>query len=86
MSAIEEVVSALQSVVEELNNAQGATGTAKSESDDAISQAAALGASNVIAGLEAVQRTIEQLTTEIRAAIDTADEAINQAKAVADGT
>ena len=86
MSAIDDLVNTLQGVIDELNDGQNGAGNAKSEADDAMSQAVALGANHMIGGLETVKSTIDQLTQQIRTAIDTAEEAINQAKAAAEGT
>jgi ABC-type transporter Mla subunit MlaD len=86
MSAIEEVIAALQSVIDELHDAGSATGTARSETDDATAQAVALGATNVVAGLASVKDAIDKLTQQIGAAVDTTNEAIGRAKAVAAGT
>jgi hypothetical protein len=62
------------------------TGTARSEADDAVAQAVALGATNVVAGLTAVKDAIDRLTQQIGATVSVANDAIGHAKAVADGT
>jgi hypothetical protein len=86
MSAIDEVITALQSVIDELNDASNATGTARAEADDAVAQAVALGATHVVAGLTAVKDSIDKLTQQVAATVDLANDAISHAKAVADGT
>jgi hypothetical protein len=86
MSAIDEVIAALQSVIDELDDATNATGTARTETDEAVAQAVALGAPNVVAGLHAVKEAIDKLGQHVAATIDVANDAIGHAKAVADGT
>jgi hypothetical protein len=86
MSAIDEVIAALQSVIDELNDAGNATGTARTEADEAVAQAVALGATGAVAGLTAVKDSIEKLSQQVAATVDVANDAIGHAKAVADGT
>jgi hypothetical protein len=86
MSAIDEVIAALQSVIDELDDAANAAGNARSETDDAVAQAVALGATNAVAGLTAVKDSIDKLTQQIGATAEVANDAIGHARAVADGT
>ncbi len=86
MSAIDDVITALQAVIDELNDATNTANTAKTEADEAANQAVALGATASIAGLEAVKDAINKLTQQIHATTDIANDAIGHAKAVADGT
>jgi hypothetical protein len=86
MSAIDDVITALQSVIDELNDATNAASTAKTDADEAVAQAVALGATATIAGLNAVKDSIDKLTQHVAASIDVANDAIGHAKAVADGT
>lgn len=86
MSAIEEVITALQDVVDKLDDAKSASGSADGEVDDAIGQATALGVTAAVAGLNTVKSNIDKLGQQISATIDTANETINHAKAVANGT
>jgi len=86
MSAIDEVVAALQAVVDELNDASNAAGAARHEADDAVAQAVALGANNVVVGLTAVKDSIDKLAQQVGATVVVANDAIGHAKAVADGT
>lgn len=86
MSAIDELVQALQAVHDELSNAANAASAASGEADSAMSAAQALGTTNAINGLASVKEQIESLTQQINGASDTADRAISEAKAVADGT
>lgn len=86
MSAIDEVIAALQTVIDELGDAGNAAGTALAEVDDAVAQAAALGATAAVEGLGAVKDRIESLSQQVSATIEAANEAIGQARAVADGT
>lgn len=86
MSAIEEVITALQDVVDKLDDAKSASGSAGGEVDDAIGQATAVGIAPTIAALNTVKDSIDKLGQQISATIDTANETINHAKAVANGT
>lgn len=76
MSAIDEVITALQSVIDELNDANNAAGTARTEADEAVAQAVALGATHVVAGLSAVHDSIDKLTQQVGATIAMANDAI----------
>jgi hypothetical protein len=86
MSAIDEIIASLQSVTGELNDAGGATGTAIREADEAISQADALGAAQVVTGLSSVKELTEKVLQQIQAASEVTGEAINLAKSIAEGT
>jgi hypothetical protein len=86
MSAIEDIVTALQSVSRELEQAGNATTAAGQETDEAISQASALGTTQVVAELTGVKDTIEKLMTQILGATELTNEAITLAFAVASGT
>jgi hypothetical protein len=86
VSAIEDIVAALQSVTSELEGAGNASAAAGQETDQAISQAAALGTTQVVAQLSGVRDTIEKLMTQILGATEVTREAIALAAAIADGT
>lgn len=86
MSAIDEVIAALQAVIDELNDTTNAANGAASKTDEAIAQAVALGATGAVAGLTMVKDSIDKLTQQVHATIDIANDTINQARAVADGT
>lgn len=86
MSAIDQVIAALQSVIDELNDAGNATGTARTEADEALATAVALGATPVVAGLTAVKDAIDKLSQQVAATVDVANDAIGHAQAVANGT
>lgn len=86
MSAIDEVIGALQSVIDELNDAGSAANMARTEADEAVAQAVALGATGAVTGLTTVKDSIEKLSQQVAATVDLANDAIGHAKAVADGT
>jgi hypothetical protein len=86
MSAIDEVIAALQAVIDELNDTTNAAGAASAKADEAVTQAVALGTTATVAGLTAVKDSIDKLTQQVYATIDIANDTINQARAVADGT
>lgn len=86
MSAIDEVIASLQGVIDELNDTSNAASAAASKTDEAVNQAVALGATATVAGLSAVKESIEKLSQQVQGTIDIANDTINQARAVADGT
>ena len=86
MSAIDEVIAALQAVIDELNDTTNAANGAATKTDEAVTQAVALGATGAVAGLSMVKDSIDKLTQQVHATIDIANDTINQARAVADGT
>jgi len=86
MSAIDEVIAALQAVIDELNDTTNAASGAATKTDEAVTQAVALGATGAVAGLTAVKDSIDKLTQQVHATIDIANDTISQARAVADGT
>ena len=86
MSAIDEVITALQAVIDELNDTSNAASGANAKADEAVAQAVALGAAGTVAGLTAVKDSIDKLSQQVHATIDVANDTINQARAVADGT
>jgi hypothetical protein len=86
MSAIDEVIAALQAVIDELNDTSNAASGANSKADEAVTQAVALGATGAVAGLTAVKDNIDKLSQQVHATIDIANDTIDQARAVADGT
>jgi hypothetical protein len=86
MSAINEVITALQSVVDKLDDASGATNTASTEANEAVGQAVALGAAGAVAGLTIVKDSVEGLAQQIAATLDHANQALTTARGVADGT
>lgn len=86
MSAFDEVIAALQAVVDKLDDVTNAAGTAETEADDATAQAVALGATGIVAGLAVVKGGVEKVQQQVAATVDTANETISHARAVASGT
>lgn len=86
MSAIDEVIAALQGVIDELNDTTNAANAAAAKTDQAVNQAVALGATATVAGLSVVKDSIDKLTQQVHGTIDIANDTINQARAVAANT
>lgn len=86
MSAFNDVIAALQSVVEKLDEASGATNSAGTEANQALAQAVALGAAGAVAGATVVKDGIENLAQQIAATVDAANQTLTTARGVADGT
>ena len=86
MSAIDEVITALQAVIDELNDTSAAASGASAKADEAVAQAVALGFAASVAGATAVKDSIDKLAQQVHATIDVANETIDLARAVADGT
>jgi uncharacterized protein YoxC len=84
MSAIDEVVTALQSVIDGLDDVHSAATSASHEAEEGLAQAAALGVAASVAALGAVKDSIDRLTQQISATTDTANEVIGQAKVLAE--
>ncbi len=86
MSAINDVIAALQSVVDKLDDASGATNTASTEANQAVAQAVALGVAGAVAGATVVKDGVESLAQQIAATLDAANQTLTTARGVADGT
>lgn len=86
MSALSDVINALQSVVDKLDEASGATNAASTEAGEAVAQAVALGAAGAVAGATVVKDSIESLAQQIAATLDNANQTLTTARGVADGT
>jgi hypothetical protein len=86
MSTIDDIIGAVEGVVEKIEEAVGSAKGAESETDDALGAASALGATSVVEGLSRVREQLETLVGQLGAASDTAGEAASTARAVADGT
>jgi uncharacterized protein YoxC len=86
MSAIDEVIAALQGVIDELNDTSNAANAAASKTDEAVNQAVALGATATVAGLTTVKESIEKLSQQVHGTIDIANDTISQVRAVAENT
>jgi len=82
-SAIEEVVTALHAVIGELDDAGHAR---NGKAGKALTRATTLGAPTATAGLAAVSGSIERLAQQVQAAMEIANDIVEQAPAVADGT
>ncbi|MEV0645985.1 hypothetical protein AB0I28_12045 [Phytomonospora sp. NPDC050363] len=86
MSRIEEVISALQQVVDRVGEAQQATALALSATGEALTGAQELGAANTVSGLDAVRALIESLQGQADGLKDAAEDAISRTHAVAGGS
>jgi hypothetical protein len=86
MSAIEDVIGALDNVIEKIDEATTGAQAAESEADTGYDQVSAAGANAAMEGFAAVKEQIETLKGLLDAARQGADEALSTAKAVADST
>lgn len=86
MSAIEDVIGALDNVIEKLEEATAGTQAAESEADTGLDHANAAGAPSLIEGFTAVKDELETLRGLIEAARNGADEVMATAKSIADST
>jgi hypothetical protein len=86
MSAIEDVIGALDGVTEKLEEATASAQAAEQEADTGLDHANAAGANAAMEGFAAVKEQIETLKGLLDAARQGADEALSTAKAVADST
>jgi hypothetical protein len=83
MSAIEDVISALHVVVDQLGDAASASGAVAAETDEAMRHAVALGATHTVAELTALKEGVTRLGEQVAAAADSASEMLVRAQAVA---
>ena len=83
MSAIEDVISALQVVVDQLSDAAAAGGTAAAETDEAMRHAVALGATHAVAELTALKDGVTKVGEQVAGAVDAANELLARAQAIA---
>jgi len=84
MSAIEEVISAIESAVDVLRQSQDATAQAASKAEDGLSSATELGVQVAMDGFTSVKDALDKLTGQIGSAQDVAEEAMTAARSVQD--
>jgi hypothetical protein len=85
MSAVDDIVNHLQSVVDKLGDAVGEAQGAHSAADEGLIHAIPAGHEGTIQGYETVKERIDGLIQQINGAKDTADDLINQAKSISSG-
>jgi len=86
MSAIEEIIQSLDAINEKIEGVFRDAGRADSATDDALAQAATLGASATIEGLSRVKEAIRQLLGQLIVAGDDAKQVMVTARVVAGST
>lgn len=85
MSAVDDIVNHLQSVVDKLGDAVGAAQGGHSAADEGLTHAIPAGHERTIQGYQTVKAGIDGLIQQINGAKSTADDLINQAKSIAGG-
>lgn len=86
MSFADEAAASLQSVIDELQDARAASHAAKSQVEEGLTHAAAAGGAALVAAFDALRDTIEKLSHQISSTVDSAEDALAQAKAVSSGS
>jgi hypothetical protein len=86
MSAIEDVISALQIVADQVDEASTANSSAASETDEAMAHAVALGSAANVAQLSALKDGVTKLSEQLASAADLAGELLGRAQAFASGS
>ncbi len=85
MSALDEVIAAMEKAVSGIENSEADVTAAGGAADDAVNAASAYGAQDAIAGTAAVKSGIESLLTHLASAKSAAQDVLAQAIAVRDG-
>lgn len=81
MAGVDDIATALQAAIDELNDAIGAANNAESEAGDTVSQMAALGVQDKVQEFTAVKEAIEKARTHLAGGSDLLDEAMNLVRA-----
>lgn len=81
MATVDEIVTALQTAIDELNNSISAASNAESKTGDLEAQMSAAGIQDKAAELANVKSLIEKARTHLMGGSDLLDEAINSARA-----
>jgi hypothetical protein len=86
MSAIEDIITAIDGVLEKISEATTGTAGAAQEAEEALGAAVALGSRASVEGLTQVQTELEALATQLVGVNKTAEEVKTTAEAVAEST
>jgi hypothetical protein len=81
MASIDEIVSQLQSAIDQVNETVGALNSAESDAGEMQSQMASMGVEDKAAAFGGVRDAIEKARDHLSGSTDLIEEAINQAKA-----
>ena len=81
MASVDEIVTALQTAIDELNESISATSNAESETGEMASQMAALGVQDKATEFSAAKDAIEKARVHLAGGSDLLDEAINLIRA-----
>ncbi len=85
MSFADEAAGTLQSVIDELQDASTAAHAAKSQVEEGLTHATAAGGAALVTAFQALRETIDKLAAQISTTVDSAEDALAQAKAVSSG-
>lgn len=86
MSAIDDIISGIDGVIEQVTEATAATSAVLQEAEQALGAAEALGANATVEGLSLVKEQLETLIGQIGAVTTSAEEVQITAKSVAEST
>jgi exonuclease VII small subunit len=81
VASVDEIVTALQSAIDELNDSISATSTAESGTEDMISLQSAAGVQDKVQAFSVAKDAIEKARQHLSGGSDLLDEAINAVKA-----
>jgi hypothetical protein len=81
MASVDEIVTALQAAIDELNESISAISNAESGTGDMVSQMSAFGVQDKAQEFSVAKDTIEKARTHLLGGTDLLDEAINQVRA-----
>ncbi|MDQ1293507.1 MAG: hypothetical protein QG608_1388 [Actinomycetota bacterium] len=82
MSAIEEVIAAIESVADVLRQSQDATAQAMTKADDGLNSATELGVQVAMDGFTSLKDSLDKLAGQIGAVQEVTDEAMGAAQSV----
>lgn len=85
MSAVDDIVQHLQSVIDQLGDAVNAAGAAHSAADEGLTHAIPAGHEGTIAGYSSVKEGIDGLISQLNGVKDTTEDLINEAKSITGG-
>jgi len=85
MSAVDDIVNHLQSVVDQLNDSVSGAEGAKDAADEGLSHAIPAGHEGTINGYQSVKDAIDQLIQQINGVKDSTEDVINEAKSITGG-
>ena len=86
MSALDDIAAAIDAIREKIEEAGNATQAVDQEVDEASATQSSLGGTAMIEGLAQLSGEIEALAQQLSGAGETAKQAVETARALADGT